>query len=265
MKRTIEITLLCLLILGCRATMAQGPATADVPYVCPPCGDGACDEATFTQPGVCPVCGRTLIKQSNLKNVAIFIYDGMEILDFSGPGEVFAAARPESGAFRVFTVAAAKDPIISQGFVKILPEFSIEDCPRPDIIVLPGGSTRASVENPRVIEWIQTHAPHLDAAVSVCTGVFLLHKAGLLDGKKATTWHGAIGALRERAAATEVLENTRWVDNGQVVTTAGVSAGIDGSLRVVEKLFGRQTALATARYMEYDKWDPEDGVVVEKR
>lgn len=104
---------------------------------------------------------------------------------------------------------------------------------------------------------------NLDAAMSVCTGAFILQKAGLLDGLTATTFHNAIESLREVAPKTEVLANTRWVDNGQVITTAGVSAGIDGALRVVEKLYGRETAQATAHYMEYDKWDPADGVVVE--
>ncbi|PHN06487.1 AraC family transcriptional regulator [Flavilitoribacter nigricans DSM 23189 = NBRC 102662] len=198
-----------------------------------------------------------------MKNVAIFIYDGVEILDFSGPGEVFAATHPEGGAMNVYTVAATKEPIISQGFVRILPEYSIKDAPKPDIIVLPGGNTRSSVDNPEVIEWVTSVAPDLDAAISVCTGVFILQKTGLLDGLKATTWHGAIDGLKARAPKTEVLENTRWVDNGRIITTAGVSAGIDGALHIVEKLYGRAAAEATAHYMEYDKWDPSAGVIVE--
>ncbi len=234
------------------------------PYICPPCGDGSCDTQQYAESGTCPTCGMTLIKSSSMKNVAIFLYDGVEILDFSGPGEVFAAARPEHGAYNVYTVAVSTDPLISQGFVKILPEYSLDDCPKPDIIVLPGGNSGPSTRNPDVIGWIQKHAPDLDAAISVCTGAFILQKTGLLDGKKATTWHGAIDGLRETAAKTEVLENTRWVDNGKIVTTAGVSAGIDGALHVVERMFGAETAQATARYMEYDKWDPQDGIVVVK-
>ena len=265
--KILEITLFCLLTFGFfNQSVAQESAVAEEEqYVCPPCGSGSCDQQVHAQPGLCMACGMTLIKKSSMKNVAIFIHDGVEILDFAGPGEVFAAARPEGGAFKVFTVAPTRDPILSQGFVTIQPEYSIDDCPRPDIIVLPGGNTGPVANNPKVIEWVKSVAPGLDAAVSVCTGAFVLHRAGLLDGKKATTWHGAIEALRETATQTEVLENTRWVDNGKVVTTAGVSAGIDGALRVVEKFFGRETALATARYMEYDKWDPEDGVVVEER
>ena len=87
----------------------------------------------------------------------------------------------------------------------------------------------------------------------------------MLDGKKATTFHNAIADLRKKAAKTEVLEGVRWVDNGKIITTAGVSAGIDGSLRVVERLLGRDKALATARYMEYDKWNPDEGLIVDPK
>ena len=230
-------------------------------FICPPC-NGDCDNLVFNDPGKCPHCGVALIAESGRKNVAIFVYDGMEILDFSGPSEVFASAGTDSLSFRVYTVAVSKNPVISQGFVQIQPEFTLSDCPAPDIIVLPGGNTGPSVDNPDVIAWVQKHASHADALMSVCTGAFILEKAGFLAGRKATTWHGAIGRLREKAARTEVLENVRWVDNGQVVTIAGVSAGIDGALHIVERMLGRDAAQETAHYMEYDKWKPEDGVVV---
>lgn len=199
------------------------------------------------------------------KNVAIFIYQGVEVLDFSGPAEVFAAtslngARP----FNVYTVAATSDAIESQGFMDVMPDYTIHNCPKPDILVLPGGSTRASLKNEQVITWIKQTAPELDVALSVCTGAFLLAKAGLLDGRTATTWHGAIERLRKFAPQTKVLENTRFVDNGRIMTTAGVSAGIDGSLHVVSKLLGEDVARATARYMEYDKWQPDAGYIIER-
>jgi transcriptional regulator GlxA family with amidase domain len=246
------------------SSLAISQSISNDPFICPPCGDGSCDNTLYQEAGTCPVCGMALIKKSRMKNVAIFIHDGVEILDFSGPGEVFAASRPEGGAFNVYTVSLSTDPIISQGFVKVIPEYSIENAPRPDILVLPGGNTGPVSENPHLIQWIQEIAPDLDIALSVCTGAFILHKAGLLDGKKATTWHGAIANLKRVATRTEVLENIRWVDNGQVITTAGVSAGIDGALHVVEKIFDRKTAEATAQYMEYDKWKPEEGLIVEK-
>lgn len=199
-------------------------------------------------------------------NVAIFIYEGVELLDFAGPGEVFESAGrfSEKGKFNVYTVAATADPIMSQHFVKIVPEYTIENCPKPDILVLPGGSTKIPLKNEEVIDWIKKSAEDLEIGLSVCTGAFLLSKAGLLEGKKATTWYGAIKRLREFNPNLTVLENTRFVDNGQIITTAGVSAGIDGALHVVARLLGEKVAHNTARYMEYDKWNPEEGHIVQK-
>lgn len=259
----IQLSSFCFLLIVLSTSPILAQEGMAVAYVCPPCGDGSCDTQTYDKPGRCPHCNMTLIPESKLLNVAVFLYDGVEILDFSGPGEVFAASHFDGGGFRVYTVAATKDPLVSQGFVHIQPQYSIDDCPKPDIIVLPGGNTGPSVDNEAVIQWVQQEAPDLTAALSVCTGAFILERAGLLRGKKATTFHNAIASLRERATETEVLENTRWVDNGKIITTAGVSAGIDGALHLVERLCGMEVAQATAHYMEYDKWDPTDGVIVE--
>lgn len=199
------------------------------------------------------------------RNVAIFIYQGVEILDFGGPSEVFASASTDSGfAFNVYTVAATADPILSQRFITVVPQYTIDNCPQPDIIVFPGGSTKSSVENPRVIEWVQNAAKNSTILMSVCTGAFILNKAGLLEGKEATTWYGQIDNLIKAAPKTKVHRNTRYVDNGQIITTAGVSAGIDGALHLVERLLGRDVAAGTAKYMEYDKWKPNEGLVVQK-
>lgn len=252
----------CLLFVVLFTQPALTQESAAEVYICPPCGDGSCDSQTYEEPGQCPHCEMTLVAESKILNVAVFLYDGVEILDFSGPGEVFSASHFDGGGFRVYTVAATKEPLVSQGFVHIQPEYAIADCPKPDIIVLPGGNTGPSVDNNAVIQWVQQEAPDLTAALSVCTGAFILERAGLLRGKKATTFHNAIASLRERATETEVLENTRWVDNGKIITTAGVSAGIDGALHLVGRLCGMEVAQATARYMEYDKWDPKDGVIV---
>jgi transcriptional regulator GlxA family with amidase domain len=193
------------------------------------------------------------------RNVAVFLYEGVELLDFGGPGEVFAV----TDGFNVYTVAAGADPITSQGFVGVAPEFATADAPQPDILVLPGGLVGAPLADDGVIDWIRAAGERAEISLSVCTGAFLLAKAGLLDGLQATTWHGAIERLREFAPKTTVLEHTRFVDNGKIVTTAGVSAGIDGALHVVSRLMGEQTARETARYMEYDRWVPEQGTVVE--
>ena len=202
------------------------------------------------------------------RNVAVFIYDGVEILDFAGPAEVFASSTKKGTdgdyqfLFNVYTVAATKESIESQGFIDITPDYSIKGAPKPDIIVLPGGSTRKSRGNPEVISWIKESAETAEVLLSVCTGAFLLGDADLLNGLKATTWYGAVDRLKDTYPATETLENVRFVDNGQIVTTAGVSAGIDGALHVVGRLHSLGVAEETAKYMEYDKWEPNAGVIV---
>ena len=202
---------------------------------------------------------------SKKMNVAIFIYDGVEILDFSGPAEVFAATSLDGDqAFNVYTIAVKKDPLLSQGFITVTPGFTIDDCPKPDILVLPGGSTGKSVENEKLIEWVKNLSKDGKVIMSVCTGAMILSKAGLLDGKECTTWHGAIDRLEKRTPKTKVHRNTRFVDNGQIITTAGVSAGIDGALHLVSRLFGEDKAKEVAYYMEYDKWKPEDGLIFSK-
>ncbi|MBD2755288.1 DJ-1/PfpI family protein [Spirosoma sp. BT704] len=196
--------------------------------------------------------------QAKKRNVAIFIHNGVEILDFAGPSEVFASTE----GFAVYTVSLTKEPVISQGFIKIIPTYSLTDCPKPDIVVLPGGKTGPFIENKPLIDWIKHTATQAEVMLSVCTGAGLLAKAGLLDGKQATTFHSYIESLQRATPNAKILANTRFVDNGQIITTAGVSAGIDGALHVVAKLKGQAIAHQTARYMEYDKWKPEEGLIV---
>jgi transcriptional regulator GlxA family with amidase domain len=189
------------------------------------------------------------------RNVAILVHEGVELLDFAGPGEVFVAAG-RNGAFNVYTVAASREQVVSQGFVTIKPEYTIANCPQPDIVILPGGRTDVPLNNAEVIEWIKKSSSNAEVMMSVCTGAFLLAEAGLLDGLEATTHWSSIDSLKRSAPKTTVRENRRFVDNGKVVTAAGVSAGIDASLHVVDRLLGREAAQKTARYMEY-KWEPE--------
>lgn len=190
-------------------------------------------------------------KDTTPRNVAIFVFQGMELLDFAGPGEVFAAAHPK---FKVYTVAASTEPIVSQGFVKIVPEYSIQDCPKPDLLVIPGGATSATVKNPDVIAWVKRVSGENELTMSVCTGAFILAKAGLLDGREVTTHWFHVTRLGKSAPNIQVRSNVRFVDTGKILTTAGVSAGIDGSLHVVERLLGHEAAARIAKGMEY-KWD----------
>jgi transcriptional regulator GlxA family with amidase domain len=198
------------------------------------------------------------------RNVAIVLYDGVELLDFAGPGEVFAAAAgfgsagaPDGArAFNVFTVGRTREPIISQGFVKVTPDHSIADSPPIDIIVFPGGGSDAVTRDPVMMRWVRERTRTAELSMSVCTGAMILARAGMLDGRDATTFYMAIDALREMSPKTRVHHGRRFIDTGKVLTTAGVSAGIDGSLHVVARLLGRKVADETARYMEY-AWHPE--------
>ena len=198
----------------------------------------------------------TFLAEKPRKKVAILIYDGMEILDFAGPGEVFTVA--DGGrAFEVFTVAARPGPVTSQGFATLSPRYTIADCPRPDILVVPGGSTQVAAGDPAVIDWVARTSDDAEVVLSVCTGAILLAKAGLLDGLEATTHQSSVGALREAAPGAKVVVGRRFVDNGKVVTSAGVSAGIDASLHLIDRLLGPDSAREAARVMEY-RWQPEE-------
>lgn len=192
-------------------------------------------------------------------SVGIVVYPGVEILDFSGPSEVFAA----TNGFKPFIVAFKKEPLKSQGFVTVTPEYSIEDCPPTDILLFPGGGTGNVINEPAFIEWIKARAKTTQFMVSVCTGAGLLSKAGLLDGLEVTTFHGYLKGLQDMTPTAKVLSETRFVDNGHIITTAGVSAGIDGALHLVARIKGEAVAKATAFYMEYDKWQPNMGKVNE--
>jgi transcriptional regulator GlxA family with amidase domain len=195
------------------------------------------------------------------KNVAIVIYDGVEILDFAGPAEVFAAAsgygsKGREKAFNCYTVSKTKTPLVSQGFIDVTPDHSIADCPKPDIIVLPGGSSQNVVNDEEWMRWVASAGGDAEQILTVCTGAFIAGKAGFLDGVDATTWYNAVPALAEQFPNARVQPGRRYIDNGKMITTAGVSAGIDGSLHLVARLLGRYVADRTAEYMEY-KWTPE--------
>jgi len=193
-----------------------------------------------------------------MRNVAILIFDEVEVLDFCGPFEVFSAAGRQRNEmpFSVCTVAEASRPVLTRNQLSVNPRYTVLDCPPPDILVVPGGrGTRQEMNNSIMIDSIKATALRSELVLSVCTGALLLAKAGLLDGLRATTHHGALDLLREVAPKTEVLANQRVIDNGKVIVSAGISAGIDGAFHVVTRLLGKEEAMETARYMEYDLRD----------
>lgn len=195
------------------------------------------------------------------RNVAIVVYDGVEILDFTGPAEVFAAAsgRGANGqerAFNVYLVSKTRTPIVSQGFIDVTPDYSIADSPKPDIIVLPGGGSESVIKDPEWLAWVKTSAENADHVLTVCTGAFIAGKLGMLDDHDVTTWYLAVPDLTKQFPKARVQPGRRFIDNGKVITTAGVSAGIDGALHLVARTLGRYVADRTAEYMEY-AWSPQ--------
>jgi transcriptional regulator GlxA family with amidase domain len=203
----------------------------------------------------------TLSAAGYTKNVAIVVYNGVEILDFAGPAEVFAAsssrgANGQERAFNVFLVSKTRAPIVSQGFIDVTPDYSIADSPKPDIIVLPGGGAESVINDPEWLAWVKTSADHADHVLTVCTGAFIAGKLGLLDDHDVTTWYAAIPDLTQQFPKARVQQGRRFIDNGKVITTAGVSAGIDGALHLVARTLGRYVADRTAEYMEY-AWAPQ--------
>lgn len=190
------------------------------------------------------------------RNVAILIFDEVEVLDFCGPFEVFGVAgRHDSPKpFNVYTVAE-KSPVIARNGLSVNPTYMLDNCLQPDILLVPGGyGTRREINNPHMINWIQAQFPKVELMLSVCTGALLLGKANLLDGLSATTHFGAEDELRAVAPKTTICMSERYVDNGKVITSAGISAGIDMALYTVGRLLGAYAAAETARHMQYDYW-----------
>ncbi len=191
------------------------------------------------------------------RQVSILIFDDAEVLDVAGPYEVFSVAGRRHGLepFRVSLVAERAEKVSLRNSFVVEPHFTLSQAPAPDIVIIPGGyGTRRELDNPALLEWIRGQAGRAELVLSVCTGSLLLGKAGLLDGLEVTTHHLAFPLLREVAPKALIRDRERFLDNGKVIVSAGVSAGIDMSLHVVERLCGTEVAEETAAYMEYH-WD----------
>lgn len=194
-------------------------------------------------------------------NVGILLFDGVEVLDFAGPFEVFSRTRLTPGAasrrtddsapFEVFTVARTRAPVRATGGLEVVPRHGFADAPRIDLLVVPGGfGTRALLDDEEVLGFIRSAAGRAKLVTSVCTGALLLARAGLLDGRRATTHWAALELLPTLGSRISVEREARVVEDG-VVTSAGVASGIDMSFLMVERLFGRAVADETAKYVEY--------------
>lgn len=201
-----------------------------------------------------------LMEGNTQLTVGILIFDEVEVLDFCGPFEVFSTARKPNQhddnqkLFNAIIIAETDSIVSCRGGLLVQPTATIENHPPLDIIVIPGGhGTRKTVLNQRIIEWIQQQNELTQLTTSVCTGAFLLAEGKLLDNHRATTHWASIDRMKNTYPNIQVLTDTRFVDEGHIITSAGVSAGIDMSLHVVERLYDRETAQWTARSMEYER------------
>jgi transcriptional regulator GlxA family with amidase domain len=191
--------------------------------------------------------------------VGILIFQDVEVLDFAGPFEVFSVTRlnehrrrQEQSPFEVILIAESRGPIIASAGMRVIPDVDLENCPPLDILVVPGGwGTRTEIENKRLIDWIEKVGSEVNTLTSVCTGSMLLGRAGLLDGLRATTHWRALNWMRDSFPEVTVESDLHVVEDGRVLTSAGISAGIDMSLRVVARYCGEAVGRATARHMEY--------------
>ncbi len=230
-------------------------------YVCPPC-NSECDTLQFENPGTCNHCNMELIVEEELdipdenkrKRIAFYLQNGVEVLDFAGPMEVFSYA-----GFDVFTVSKSRDMIVSQGVLNIKPEYTLNDAPQADILAFFGGNASNASKDTALIEWIKQQEG-IEYYFSVCTGAFILSETGILDNSTATTFHMALDNLEDNYPKINVLKDARYVDNGSIITTAGISAGIDGALHLVAKIQGFNSARKVAYSIEYDKWTPGEGI-----
>lgn len=195
------------------------------------------------------------------KTLGILIFDEVEVLDFCGPFEVFSVANRlmEKPALNVLILAEKSQPIGARGGLSVNPHCRIADCPHLDILLVPGGQgARTEMHNPVILDWVKDRAAKAELVLSVCTGSLILGRAGLLDGKEATTHHDALDLLKDNAPKATVHGGCIFVESGKVVSSAGISSGIDMSLHIVAKLFGEELARKTADQMEYP-WEPADG------
>ncbi len=182
----------------------------------------------------------------------LFLFDDVEVLDACGPFEVFSTAARLGAPARVVTIARRPEPVVARGGLRLIPDHSTADHPPIDVLVVPGGVTRAVEADRSAIDWIAARHAEAQLTAAICTGAFLLAEAGVLEGLRATTHWQDEDELEARWPAIRVEREPRWVDEGDVITSAGISAGIDMSLHVVRRLFGEELARGTARLMEYE-------------
>lgn len=198
-----------------------------------------------------------------IRRVGIFLFDGVELMDFAGPYEVFTAVNlmaPQQ-YFDVFTVSEHKGDIRTSNGLIVKADYDFSDSPQMDVLVIPGGDIRPElVSNDTISKWIESQNRNTEITFSVCNGAMLLAKAGLLKGLAATTHHYFYDKLSEIDLSINVVEKIRYVDTGKIITSAGISAGIDAALHIVLRIFGEKVVLHAIDIMEYESIAYKNGI-----
>ena len=187
--------------------------------------------------------------------VGIVLFDGVEIIDFAGPYEVFGTA-----GFGVVTLSPDGKPVKTAMGLTVTPDASFANAPPFDVLLVPGGDTGDAQKDPRILDFIRKHTESSHYVLSVCTGAFIMARSGVLDGLKATTFTPRIDDLAKRFPKIDVIRDVRWADNGKVITSAGLSSGIDAALHVVARVRSTEAARSVAMALEYD-WKSDGGFV----
>lgn len=196
-----------------------------------------------------------------MKNVGIYLFNKVELLDFAGPYEVFSTTSElnEHKTFKVFTISEDGGAIKSVNGLIVIPDYCFSNHPKIDILIIPGGEgTKAEIRKKRVMEWIDKTQASAEIMATVCSGARIPAVLGLLDGLEATTHHSVIDDVKKLAPDVIIDHTKRFVDNGKIMTSGGISAGIDLSLHIVKKLCGEETAQKTMDYMEYGEAAPKN-------
>lgn len=197
----------------------------------------------------------SLIEKNYLMNIGIYIYDNAEVLDFSGPFEVFSTANrflDSKDRFNVYLVAENLSPVVARGGYSVNPHYGFDNCPEIDLLVVVGGVHTEEMHKKSVLNWVAVKAKQATIVASVCTGAFILAEVGLLDNLEVTTHWEDVEDLQKSYPNIVVLKALPWVDQGKIVTSGGISAGIDMSLHLVSRLTNLDVAEKTATQMEFD-------------
>ena len=189
--------------------------------------------------------------QTTKKTLGVLLYPNFELLDVFGPVEMFGSLKDQ---VTVLMVAENAGPVESFQKTKVIADHGLDDCPKLDLLLVPGGwGTLQQLENERVLAWLRERASEVEIVMSVCSGSGILAKAGLLDGRPATTNKQSYDAIVAQGPKVDWVREARWVDDGDIVTSSGVSAGMDMALAVIERLYGADTAGMLANLTEYER------------